>query len=103
MKKMLIHVAKVIRSKNAGPFELTLDIILKNKKVFNHFKKNQIITKKKIANLYKVNPNDIQDVIYFDPSNAIKITMKRPLPSGAPGDSDIYGAQQHAPLLTMKY
>jgi hypothetical protein len=29
--------------------------------------------------------------------------MKRRLPSGALGDGDIYGAQQHAPLLDIEF
>ncbi|MBC7294459.1 MAG: DUF4387 family protein, partial [Thermoleophilia bacterium] len=31
----------------------------------------------------------------------LKITLVRPLPSGSVGDTDIYGAQQHAPLLGL--
>jgi len=28
--------------------------------------------------------------------------MKRIIPSGSPGDTDVYGAQQHGPLLNME-
>ena len=39
------------------------------------------------------------DFVWFDPGKALKATLVRPVGSGAPRDSDIYGAQQHAPLL----
>ena len=41
-------------------------------------------------------------IVHFDAANAIKITMPRKGPtSGAPGDRDVYGAQQHGPLLGL--
>lgn len=42
-------------------------------------------------------------IVAFDPAHAIKITLKRPLASGAVGDGDVYGAQQHAPLLGLAF
>ena len=38
-------------------------------------------------------------IIEFDPAYAVKITMRRPIGSGALGESDVYGAQQHVPLM----
>jgi hypothetical protein len=32
-------------------------------------------------------------------ANAIKITLRRPRTQGSFGESDIYGCQQHVPLL----
>ena len=103
LKKNITEAARVIRSKNSGPFELTLDILLKNKKYFKMFMQKNIVNKKRIASLYKIKENDILDIIYFEPSNAIKVTMRRRMPSGSPGETDIYGAQQHAPLLDIMF
>ncbi len=103
MKHKLIKLAKVVRSKNSGPFELTLDVMFKTRHDFELFKRKRFINKKIIAALYKTKPQDILDIIYFEPSNAVKITMKRWIPSGAPGESDIYGSQQHAPLLGLEF
>jgi len=103
MKQKILKAARVIRSKNSGPFELTLDIMFKNRQYFECFRRGKIITRRKIAGLYGVSPKDILGIIYFEPACAVKITLRRPLPSGAPGDTDIYGAQQHAPLLNLKF
>ena len=103
MKRNILEAAKVIRSKNAGPFELTFDIIFKNKEFFEQFKSQQIINHKMIAGVLKISESDILTLIWFAPANAVKITIKRPMPSGAPGETDIYGAQQHAPLLAIEF
>ena len=103
MKRSILSVAMVIRSKNSGPFELTLDILFKTRGDFELFRRRKIITPRRIAALYGVAEEDVLGIVYFDPCDAIKITLRRWIPSGSPGDSDIYGAQQHAPLLGLTY
>ena len=102
MKIALRDVANVIRSKNAGPFELTLDILLKEKEMFDKIKAADIINKKTIAALYRVAEEDVISIVYFPNAKAIKATIVRPLASGALGERDVYGAQQHAPLLDIE-
>jgi hypothetical protein len=101
-KASLTDLAAVIRSKNAGPYELTLDIMFKEEKHYRHLKKIDFFTKALFAELYGMSVEKILKVVYFDPAFAVKCTLIRPLVSGATGDSDIYGAQQHAPLLFLK-
>jgi hypothetical protein len=103
MKRSITTAAKVIRSKNSGPYELTLDILFKDREHFELFRRRNIVTKKRIAALYKRPVGDILKLVYFEPSNALKITMRRPIHSGDAGETDIYGAQQHAPLLSLTY
>ncbi len=103
MKTPIIDIAKVIRSKNSGPFELTMDIIFKDRPVYERIKSAGMVTRQMVAGAYRVPESAIRDIIYFDPANAVKITMDRPLPSGAPGETDVYGAQQHAPLLNLEF
>ncbi|MBP3396288.1 MAG: DUF4387 domain-containing protein [Clostridia bacterium] len=103
MKIALRDVANVIRSKNAGPFELTLDILLKEKEMFDKIKAADIINKKTIAALYRVAEEDVISIVYFPNAKAIKATIVRPLASGALGERDVYGAQQHAPLMDFVF
>ena len=88
----LTDLAAVIRSKNAGPYELTVDIM----KEINYF------DRKLFARLYGIGVDKIIALVYFDPASAIKCTMVRPVVSGSPGDTDVYGAQQHAPILGLQ-
>lgn len=102
MERCLKDLARVIRSKNAGPFELTFDILFEEKAVFAAVRAAGVFTPSGIASLYGLAVDDIYDIIYFEPANAVKITVRRPVASGDPGETDVYGAQQHAPLLEMQ-
>jgi hypothetical protein len=101
--KNIRELARVIRSKNAGPFQLTLDIIFKNREIFEQVRGSNQITAPRIARLYGVDEKNILDIIFFKPANAVKIVMPRKIASGSPGDSDVYGAQQHAPLFALDF
>jgi hypothetical protein len=41
-------------------------------------------------------------VTHYAAALAIKIAMPRSVVSGSPGDRDVYGAQQHLPLLSVE-
>lgn len=103
MSTPLVDIAAVIRSKNAGPSELTLDIIFKTAVWFERVVAAGVIDKRLIAALYRVHITQVTSVIAFAPAAAIKATLRRPLPSGSLGDTDVYGAQQHAPLLSLVF
>jgi len=103
MKVCLKDIANVIRSKNAGPFELTLDVLLKDAEMFEKLKAADIINKKMIAQLYQIPESDVISIVYFPNAKAIKATIVRPLPSGALGERDVYGAQQHSPLVNFTF
>ncbi|NQV44221.1 MAG: DUF4387 domain-containing protein [Rhodospirillales bacterium] len=97
----LHEVADVIRSKNAGPFELTLDVIFKDHAQFCRVRDSGLFNPAMIARLYGIAEGDVLNLVHYEPARAIKATIRRHIPSGAIGDRDVYGAQQHAPLLTV--
>ena len=99
----LFDVADVIRSKNSGPYELTFDIIFKDFETFEKIVNANIINKSMFAKLYSIKEEDILDIVNFKPAKAIKITIVRPICSGDLGERDVYGAQQHYPLLTFEF
>lgn len=99
----LRDVASVIRSKNAGPFELTLDVLLKDDETFEMLRKADVINVKSIAKLYKIPETDVIGIVYFPNARAIKATIVRPMASGALGERDVYGAQQHGPLVDFEF
>jgi hypothetical protein len=97
----ITELAAVIRSKNAGPYELTVDILFKDERDYLLLKDLNFFTAELFAHIYGLPVSEIITVVYFDAAFAVKCTMVRPIVSGAPGDTDIYGAQQHAPLLNL--
>jgi len=103
LKTKLVDLAGVIRSKNSGPYELTLDIIFNDYDGYERVKRGGFINHELICGLYGVTPDDIIGIVNFEPAKAIKVTIKRPLCSGDLGETDVYGAQQHAPLLGLEF
>jgi hypothetical protein len=99
----LADVASVVRSKNTSPFTYALDIIFRHPADYAAFKSARRIDAKRVAGLYGLPPERVLDVIFFDPACAVKVCLLRDVPSGAPGDRDVYGAQQHAPLLAWEF
>lgn len=100
--KMLKDLATVIRSKNAGPYELTLDVIFSDRTVFEAFCQKKILTPAVVAKLYRIEEKDVISIVEFPPAMAVKATIVRPLASGALGERDVYGAQQHVPLMELE-
>jgi len=103
MKAKLTDLAGVIRSKNAGPYELTLDIIFNDRAGYEAVRDRGYINEKLVCDLYGVAPDKVIKIVHFEPANAIKATIARPLCSGDLGETDVYGAQQHAPLLGLEF
>jgi hypothetical protein len=94
-------LAEVIRSKNAGPFRITLDIFFRDVTSFRKVLGCGAITPETVAKLYNIPKEDVLFFVPVEEVFALKITIKRQATCGAFMDSDIYGAQQHAPLLSI--
>jgi hypothetical protein len=97
----LDSMAKVIRSKNAGPCLLTLDVMLPDEEAFAYVAERVALLRQQVARRYGRSENEVA-VFPFKPALAIKITLPRDTVSGDLGDRDVYGAQQHAPLLDIE-
>lgn len=100
--KTLYDIAKVIRSKNAGPFSITLDVLFDNEQTYRKIKEANLISRPLIAQLYHIPEESITELVYFDQAYGIKVTYDRKISSGTIGDRDVYGAQQHAPLMLLE-
>ena len=98
----LTELAKTIRSKNAGVDLITFDVIFTSRENYERVRNSGVLTRETVAKLYRIPPERIADFVEFDPANAIKFTIYRLKPSGSPGDPDIFGAQQYAPLLDVE-
>jgi hypothetical protein len=94
-------VAKVIRSKNAKPFRLTLDVLFDRKDVFDYVRNSGALTASSVAGAYGLQPDWVTSSFVFEPGLALKFTFRRPVTQGSFAETDIYGAQQHVPLLEL--
>lgn len=97
----LRELAKVVRSKNSGPFEITFDVIFDDETKYRRVKGSGALEAAKLARLYGVSGQDVMVCMFFDPAMAFKLTLRRPWAQGTTGERDTFGAQQHAPLLDI--
>jgi hypothetical protein len=100
-KRRLGDLADVVRSKNAGPFHLTFDIMLSDKDVFRWLLESNQITRERFASTYGLRPDDVQWTV-CEAALGFKATIRRPFASGDPRDGDVYGCQQYAPILAWE-
>ncbi len=100
--KKLVNIAKTIRSKNAGVDKITFDIIFRTEDEYELVRRSGVISRATICELYNLRQDRITDFEEFDPAFAIKFSILRERPSGSPGDPDIFGAQQYAPLMDIE-
>ncbi len=97
----LRDIAQICKSKNAGPFMLTIDVLFEDAAMYRQVKATGVLNAALFARLYNVAEADVLFTPY-DTASAFKATLPRLVPAGDFGDTDVYGAQQHAPLLEVE-
>ncbi len=94
-------LASLIRSKNAGPFVLTFDIMFDEPEVYRRVKHSGALGAEVVARLYDVPAGDVR-FFFCDNALAIKASIPRPVIQGDLGDADGHGGQQFAPLIDIE-
>ena len=97
----LSSLARLIRSKNAGPFQLTFDIMFEKQADYERAERSNAFTPDLMARLFKLPPDDV-DIYFCSHALAIKVSIPRPCSQGDIGDSDGHGGQQYAPLMDIE-
>lgn len=100
--RRLFQLTRIVRSKNAGPFFITVDIFFQTQSAYEYVKRADLITKATVARAYDIGEDKVKGVYFWDPTFAIKVTMYRTISAGGVGDEDCYGAAQHVPLMQME-
>lgn len=95
------ELARLIRSKNAGPFELTFDIMFDDLETYERVKRSGRLSREIVAKIYSLPDSDVK-FFFCDHARAIKATIPRPYFQGDPLDSDSHGGQQYAPLMGIE-
>lgn len=100
-------LAKVLRSKNSGPYEITIDVMFDNAAVFEKIKRSGMLTEQLIASLYNIKVEEVIWCGFFKQALAFKATIPR-IRDGAMRagggfmEDDIHGSQQYMPLKGLK-
>ena len=94
-------LAKICRSKNAGPYVLTVDFLFDNEESYLRVKNSTTLDKKVIGGLYHVAAEDVE-INFFDIVMAVKISLPKAHSCGSRYDTDVFGAQHHMPLMELE-
>ena len=99
--RVLADIASLIRSKNAGPFVLTFDVMFQSDEDYETVRRSGALSIGAFAELYRVNPETVR---FFECANAraFKFSIPRPCVQGDPGDADMHGGQQFIPLMSIE-
>lgn len=80
-----------IRSKNAGPFWLTVDIFCDDAATYQRLCRDARLAPATIGTLLRTDTQSIK-TFHIDALNVIKISLPRPVVQGALDDRDMHGA-----------
>ncbi len=100
MADNLQDVAIEIRSKNAGPFWVTMELFLRDAAAYAIAADPAFLDEEVIGRLYGV-PVDGVRFFRLPALNVVKISFPRPVPQGSLRDTDIHAGQHHVPLAML--
>lgn len=83
------QIAEKVRSKNAGPFWLTIDIFCGNRAAFDRVSAG--LETPRVAALFRVTPDTLKRFDIAD-LNVVKFSLPRPAVQGTRSDRDMHGA-----------
>jgi hypothetical protein len=95
------RLATVIRSKNAGPFITTCDVMFETLADFERVQAAGVLTPELVAKIYDLPASSILGIYFYAPALAVKISFLKPVDSGNAFSRDIAGSSQHVPLLDV--
>ena len=93
-------VCRHVRSKNAGPFWVTIDLFFDGPLNFDKYAMSSALASHLFESLYGANP-DLVKRIPVKSLHMVKISYARPQPQGWMGERDIHQGQSFARLLNI--
>jgi hypothetical protein len=93
--RTLGELALEVRSKNAGPFWMTLEAFMPDEETYRIA--DTLITTELISELYHVPPVSLQ-IFRIPDLHVVKVSFPRPIVQGSLRDRDMHAGQHHVPL-----
>lgn len=105
--KTLADVSRILRSKNAGPYEITIDVMFFTKEIYHRIQNSDLLSAETISKALNVRREDIIWMGFFEPALAFKVTIPRfrcgkMTSAGSFMEEDMHGSQQHTSIAQLK-
>lgn len=101
MSRTIGDLAKIITSKNAGPYRLTVDVFFTDRAQYEEVRDSKAITPERVAIAYGLRPDQVRLIRFSDAALGFKITMEQSISADDFRSSDTYGAQHHMPIVEL--
>jgi hypothetical protein len=95
------EVCRYVRSKNAGPFWVTIDLFFKDDASFGKYHASEAISARRIGEAYGVDPALVKCFAVAN-LNVVKISFPRTAPQGGIAERDMHQGQQYVRLLGVE-
>jgi hypothetical protein len=93
-------VCRHVRSKNAGPFWVTVDLFFRDEELFRRYRDAPALGPELFGRLYGTDP-DLVKRLPVDTLRVLKISFPRAKPQGWMGERDMHAGQHYARLLDV--
>ena len=92
------HVCRTVRSKVAGPFWVTMDLMFDGKENYDRYVQSPTLGAESIGRIYGVDPNQV--LHYPIPTlKVLKISWPRKTGQGGQEERDLHSGQQYTFIL----
>lgn len=97
----LADLAIEVRSKNAGPFWVTMELFMRDAEGYAIAADEGFLDERVVAELYRVDADTVQ-MFRIPALNVVKISFPRPISQGSLRDRDMHAGQHHVPLAQLR-
>ncbi|KAK4175128.1 hypothetical protein QBC36DRAFT_28611 [Triangularia setosa] len=98
----LYKLAKTLRTKNAGPYLVTLDILFPTKAIYDLVSEAGVLTPARLGKLYGIEQKEIAEFMFWEPALAFKATWPRGKISGSWDDDDVHASGGHVGVMGIE-
>ena len=95
------EICRQVRSKNAGPFWITLDLFFRDRASFDRYVEAPQFQPEAFGSLFGVDPGLVKRFVIPD-LLVLKISYPRRHPQGGALERDMHGGQQYVRVLDME-
>jgi hypothetical protein len=96
----LREVCRYIRSKNAGPFWITIDLFFDSAENYGKYRDSEALGAATFASLYGADPLLVKRFA-IDNLHTVKVSFARPTAQGGMIERDMHAGQQYVRLLGL--
>jgi hypothetical protein len=97
----LNEVCRTVRSKVAGPFWVTIDLMFDGKENYDRYSQSHALSAESIAGVFGIDPQGVKH--YPVPTlNVLKISYPRATPQGGVEERDLHSGQQYTYILDLE-